>query len=467
MVAIKTSKETKGEGAEEMLREAAVMAQVSGHPNLIALVGVVTSGAPLLLLLSFCEHGSLLSFLKGKAMFPKEAQLLPEDRVQMALDVAQGMAYLAENRFVHRDLAARNVLVNSELNCKVADFGLSRGTMGSGPDNDDGAGPAEEEEYYRSRTGTFPVRWTAPESMQTMRFSETSDVWSFGILLGEIFTNGGKPYVTLSNAMVITKVQEGYRDKQPDGCPAAVYAAMLRCWAAAPSDRPLFVELVAELQTQLPEEGELSNPPRDCSVCKAQLQLGKWFHHPGKRAHFCRGCYESQPQPESTATVADGNDVCFEVKDQAVFESLFGEASDHGRDGGWEEERGGGGGGALSNPTYAGSHGGEGAATGGGRAFANSTYGTLSTANADTNDDDDADQYLTVSNQDRGSGGEDGASGISAPKKSPFDATMLTLQWGDDDDDADRDGDSDDGDSDAEIDLDVVMKVNMTMESSM
>ncbi len=250
MVAIKTSKETKGEGANEMLREAAVMAQVSGHPNLVALVGVVTSGAPLLLLLSLCEHGSLLTFLKNCVADPSNLPLESDDRIRMGLDVAMGMEHLAARRFVHRDLAARNVLVDSQMVCKIADFGLSRGTMTrtSATDRDDGA----EEEYYRSRTGTFPVRWTAPESMQTMRFAEPSDVWSFGILLNEIFTDGGKPYPGLSNAMVITKVQEGYRDPQPVGCPDPVYDAMLACWAEAPTDRPLFAELVAVFSDLLP-----------------------------------------------------------------------------------------------------------------------------------------------------------------------------------------------------------------------
>ena len=64
LVAVKTSKEAKGEGADEMFKEATVMAQVTGHPNLVSLIGVVTSGAPLLLILTFCEHGSLLSYLK-------------------------------------------------------------------------------------------------------------------------------------------------------------------------------------------------------------------------------------------------------------------------------------------------------------------------------------------------------------------------------------------------------------------
>merc|ERR1719272_2540931 len=112
MVAVKTSKEAKGEGADEMLREATVMAQVSGHPNLVSLIGVVTSGTPLLLLLSLCEHGALLSVLKERKLTGGRSNtpFTLAERVKMALDIANGMAHLTALSFVHRDLAARNVL---------------------------------------------------------------------------------------------------------------------------------------------------------------------------------------------------------------------------------------------------------------------------------------------------------------------------------------------------------------------
>lgn len=248
--AVKTSKEAKGEGADEMLREATVMAQVSGHPNLVSLIGVVTSGVPLLLAISMCEHGSLISLLKERKVKGKAERKLQStlaERIGFAIDTAKGMAHLTANSFVHRDLAARNVLVDATMQCKVADFGLARGIAGAraGPDtNADG----DEEEYYRSRTGTFPVRWTSPEAMQTMRFSEATDVWSFGVVLIEIFTDGSKPYAGMANAAVISKVQGGYRAEQPKLCTDEVYAIMLECWAAKAADRPTFAKLVTHLE---------------------------------------------------------------------------------------------------------------------------------------------------------------------------------------------------------------------------
>ena len=145
------------------------MAQVSHHPNLVSLVGVVTRGDPLVLIISYCEHGSLLSLLRKKA---KElAPLTVEVKVKLALEVACGMEHLASLSFVHRDLAARNVLVATGMVAQVADFGLSRGIVldAVAGDEDDGDGdggvgnavPAAGG-YYRSQSGVFPIRWTAP-----------------------------------------------------------------------------------------------------------------------------------------------------------------------------------------------------------------------------------------------------------------------------------------------------------------
>ena len=95
--------------------------------------------------------------------------------VGMMRGIAYGMQYLSEMSYVHRDLAARNVLVNSQLVCKIADFGLSR-EIGEG--NVDGA--------YTTRGGKIPVRWTAPEAIAFRKFTSSSDVWSFGIVMWEV-----------------------------------------------------------------------------------------------------------------------------------------------------------------------------------------------------------------------------------------------------------------------------------------
>lgn len=241
MVAIKTTKDAEGEGANEMVREATLMAQVDHHVNLVSLIGVVTSGVPMMLLLVYCEKGSLLSFLKR---CKKEGLIVSlGKKLAMATDIASGMEHIALSKFIHRDLAARNVLVDTLETCKIADFGLSRGATVS-DENKTG----EQEEYYRSHGGAFPVRWTAPEAMETMIFTYASDVWSFGVVLVEVFKDGERPYPELDNAAVIHKIAGGYREPKPLGCPQVVFEVMTRCWDQDPEKRPPFSELAIILQ---------------------------------------------------------------------------------------------------------------------------------------------------------------------------------------------------------------------------
>lgn len=141
-------------GAEALLRVATVMGQVNNHPNLVALIGVVTSGTPLLLILSLCGWGSLPSVLKQSQTALRLAD--DDDRLRYALEIGRGMSHLVEHRFAHRDLAARNMLADAQNVCKIAAFGLSRATKASGGTGQgDGNGQAE---YCRSQSGMFPVR---------------------------------------------------------------------------------------------------------------------------------------------------------------------------------------------------------------------------------------------------------------------------------------------------------------------
>ena len=227
-------------GADETMKEAAVMAQVPFHANVCGLVGVVSRGLPLLLIVSYCEHGSLLGYVK------KHAQALGVPaKIKLCWDVAKGMAHLAQHHFVHRDLAARNVLVDSSVTGKIADFGLSR-QAAAGSSGDD-------QEYYKSSgQATYPVRWTAPESMETMRFNQASDVWSYGVVCSEVFTDGDRPYKEMAtNPEVISKVQAGHRMPQASllECPDELYATILRCWHADAKARPSFAQLAVDLKS--------------------------------------------------------------------------------------------------------------------------------------------------------------------------------------------------------------------------
>ena len=126
----------------------------------------------------FMSKGALLNYLRDH---PESASLTIIDLIDMASQIASGMAYLEKVKLVHRDLAARNCLVGENRTVKVADFGLAR---------------ILEEDYYIAQFGTkFPIKWTAPEAANKGKFTSKSDVWSFGILLYELFTKGDAPYI--------------------------------------------------------------------------------------------------------------------------------------------------------------------------------------------------------------------------------------------------------------------------------
>ena len=257
-VAVKTALEAEGDGADEMTREALVMAQLDHHPNVVSIIGVVTSGLPLMLLLSFCERGSVKSaLLAGEVIGQRKPKDVPPHSVvcQMALEIACGMVHLVEHCFVHRDLASRNILLDALGVCKIADFGLSRGIHRTVRDVAD----EEESEYYKSQRGMFPVRWTAPEAMESLRFSMSTDMWSFGVVLLEIMTGGGMPYPEIStNNEVITKIMRGYHTPQPDGCSDEVYRLYTQCCSLQPSDRPLFSNVVTLLEREIQSEAAAS-----------------------------------------------------------------------------------------------------------------------------------------------------------------------------------------------------------------
>ena len=251
LVAVKTVTSSTSDGAKELVREAALMCQVPVHQNLVDLIGVTTRGVPLLLILSFCEHGSLLGLLRWPHNSTKPSPIKNRSFFQLVLDVAHGMEHLHTNcKIVHRDLATRNVLVDSLLVCKIADFGLSRGlTKMDGPDSG----------YYRATGAIFPLRWTDPSAMRTMVFDASTDIWSFGIVMLEVIEDGATPYAGLDNNAVLEQVPNGYRAPKPERCSDAVYKLMRACWNSDPESRPRFPDVVNSLQV-LSAAADLDEP---------------------------------------------------------------------------------------------------------------------------------------------------------------------------------------------------------------
>lgn len=159
-------------------------------------------------------------------------------QIYSACQIAAGMICLEDAKIIHRDLSARNILVAEEdgdFIPKISDFGLSRVI----------------ENEYNSQGGEFPIRWTAPEAILYRKFTHKSDVWSFGIVMWEIWTQGQHPYAEFSNVEVKEKVVQGIRLFQPNNCPIQVYELMMKCWNSEANSRPSFLDLFNALNSIL------------------------------------------------------------------------------------------------------------------------------------------------------------------------------------------------------------------------
>ncbi|XP_054942243.1 fibroblast growth factor receptor 3 isoform X2 [Physeter macrocephalus] len=232
----------------DLVSEMEMMKMIGKHKNIINLLGACTQGGPLYVLVEYAAKGNLREYLRARrppgtdysfdACRLPEEQLTFKDLVSCAYQVARGMEYLASQKCIHRDLAARNVLVTEDNVMKIADFGLAR--------------DVHNLDYYKKTTnGRLPVKWMAPEALFDRVYTHQSDVWSFGVLLWEIFTLGGSPYPGIPVEELFKLLKEGHRMDKPANCTHDLYMIMRECWHAVPSQRPTFKQLVEDLDRVL------------------------------------------------------------------------------------------------------------------------------------------------------------------------------------------------------------------------
>jgi serine/threonine protein kinase len=292
VVAVKRLKDNiSGPDKANFLREIEMMKTVSGSRHdhqrfVVNMLGCVITQEPMMLVLEYATHGDLLSYLRdsrvgdgtsaatnSKAapyLEPKGAysqlpprnssgeekqeeeeeedrKLTEKDLLSFARQIAAGMGFLSSLSVVHRDLACRNILVCDNRLVKISDFGLSRSLV-------------NEEAYVTTTKGVLPIRWMAPEALFYRTFDTQSDVWSFGILLWEIYTLGGYPYPTKSNRDILELLTVGYRMDKPEICEDEVYHVMLQCWNSLGVQRPTFDDLYVTFDNLLARTTRQQSP---------------------------------------------------------------------------------------------------------------------------------------------------------------------------------------------------------------
>uniref|UniRef100_A0A3Q4HQ08 Vascular endothelial growth factor receptor 3 n=1 Tax=Neolamprologus brichardi TaxID=32507 RepID=A0A3Q4HQ08_NEOBR len=277
-----------------LMSELKILIHIGNHLNVVNLLGACTKpNGPLMVIVEYCKYGNLSNFLRAKREFflpyrdrsPKtqsqvrrmieagqiaqrtrqppspssspltapqspssntssqtpavekmedlwKTPLTIEDLICYSFQVARGMEFLASRKCIHRDLAARNILLSENNIVKICDFGLARDIY-------------KDPDYVRKGNARLPLKWMAPESIFDKVYTSQSDVWSFGVLLWEIFSLGASPYPGVQiDEEFCKRLKEGVRMRAPETASPEIYGIMLACWQGEPKERPTFPALV-------------------------------------------------------------------------------------------------------------------------------------------------------------------------------------------------------------------------------
>jgi tRNA A-37 threonylcarbamoyl transferase component Bud32 len=229
-VAVKTMREEVSREARiKFMKEARLMRKLQ-HPNIVKILGVAVHEHPIMIVIELCVGGSLLNHLRKN-----KNKLTSECKLRFCLEAASGLAYLEKQNFIHRDIAARNCLLSDKNELKISDFGMSD----------------DRKQFTDDKLSKVPVKWLAPETMQTKVYNNKTDVWSFGVLVYEIYADGSEPYPGLTNIQTRAKIiVQNYRMDMPKDTPPGVSKLISKCWSTDPNARPTF-EKIQETLKQL------------------------------------------------------------------------------------------------------------------------------------------------------------------------------------------------------------------------
>ncbi|XP_033993630.1 vascular endothelial growth factor receptor kdr-like [Trematomus bernacchii] len=292
-----------------LMSELKILIHIGHHLNVVNLLGACTKpGGPLMMIVEFCKYGNLSNYLRGKRedflvykrqdgkvvssgsgcelseMMKRRLEsvastgssassgfvedksycdseeeeeesedlykrvLTLEDLICYSFQVAKGMEFLASRKCIHRDLAARNILLSENNVVKICDFGLARDIY-------------KDPDYVRKGDARLPLKWMAPEAIFDKIYTTQSDVWSFGVLMWEIFSLGASPYPGVQiDEEFCCRLKDGTRMRAPEYSSSEIYQTMLDCWQGEPQERPNFTELVEQLgdllQASVQQEGK-------------------------------------------------------------------------------------------------------------------------------------------------------------------------------------------------------------------
>lgn len=214
------------------------------HPSVAPITGgcITVSDDPIVVN-PYTQNGDLKSYVRDS-----NRNLTVLELLEMAVQVAEAMAYLESVHVVHSNLAARNCLVTEQKKVLVSEYGLTKDLF-------------DPEQYLveDGRTKNL-VKWMAPEVTESLEFNTQSDVWSYGVLLWELLTRGVTPYPDVSNSDLPGYLETGNRMKKPRQCPENIYELMLRCWSQDPSARPTFQQIGEEIQSFISTTGDDQSP---------------------------------------------------------------------------------------------------------------------------------------------------------------------------------------------------------------
>ncbi|XP_070769236.1 vascular endothelial growth factor receptor kdr-like [Enoplosus armatus] len=292
-----------------LMSELKILIHIGHHLNVVNLLGACTKpGGPLMMIVEFCKYGNLSNYLRSKrddfivyksqdgkvvssgtgcelselmkrrlesvastgssassgfiedkSYCDSEEEeeesedlykrvLTLEDLICYSFQVSKGMEFLASRKCIHRDLAARNILLSENNVVKICDFGLARDIY-------------KDPDYVRKGDARLPLKWMAPEAIFDKIYTTQSDVWSFGVLMWEIFSLGASPYPGVQiDEEFCCRLKEGTRMRAPEYSSSEIYETMLDCWQGEPQERPTFTELVERLgdllQASVQQEGK-------------------------------------------------------------------------------------------------------------------------------------------------------------------------------------------------------------------